>query len=216
MWVLALNTANGLIAGTPPAEGTFNITISATNVNGTGSGPLAITVGPSLATPIADAVDQPALAWATDAAHPWTRQTAITHDGIDAARSAAIANNQRTAFTLTIAGPSVMHFWWKVSSESGYDFLTISRDGTRLAAISGEVDWQERMVFVPAGTHTFEWAYAKDNATIGGSDAAWVDQVSFVPTDQSPPFFQRQGIRQKGRTVVERAAGDLHGPSSDV
>ncbi len=32
-----------------------------------------------------------------------------------------------------------------------------------------------------AGAQTLRWDYIKDPAVIGGSDAAWVDQVTFVP-----------------------------------
>ena len=42
---LTVNTATGLISGTPTAVGVFSITLSATNGNGTGTGPLTLTIG---------------------------------------------------------------------------------------------------------------------------------------------------------------------------
>ena len=42
---LTVNTATGLISGTPTAVGVFSITLSATNANGTGTGPLTLTIG---------------------------------------------------------------------------------------------------------------------------------------------------------------------------
>ena len=41
---LSVNTATGLISGTPTAAGNFNVTISATNSGGTGSATLALTI----------------------------------------------------------------------------------------------------------------------------------------------------------------------------
>ncbi len=41
---LSVNTGTGLITGTPTQHGTFNATISATNADGTGTGPLTITI----------------------------------------------------------------------------------------------------------------------------------------------------------------------------
>jgi hypothetical protein len=41
---LSLNTSTGIIGGTPTAEGTFNVTIGATNGSGTGTESLAITI----------------------------------------------------------------------------------------------------------------------------------------------------------------------------
>ncbi len=41
---LSVNTATGLISGTPSANGTFNVTISATNATNTGTKPLTITI----------------------------------------------------------------------------------------------------------------------------------------------------------------------------
>src|ERR1019366_7213751 len=44
---LTLNTATGLVSGAPTAAGTYTVTLSATNVAGTGKGTLAINVLPT-------------------------------------------------------------------------------------------------------------------------------------------------------------------------
>jgi len=48
-------------------------------------------------------------------------------------------------------------FYWKVSSESGGDYLQFYIDSTLKDQISGEVDWQQKSYSVPAGTHTLKW-----------------------------------------------------------
>src|SRR5438067_2512929 len=47
---LTVNTSTGLISGTPTMAGIYGITISATNVSGTGTATLVITIGPFTAT----------------------------------------------------------------------------------------------------------------------------------------------------------------------
>jgi hypothetical protein len=47
---LSVNTATGVISGTPTAAGTFSVTVSATNAAGTGSATLALSIGASEST----------------------------------------------------------------------------------------------------------------------------------------------------------------------
>lgn len=49
---LSVNTSTGVLSGTPPAPGTFPVTISATNGSGTGSAVLTITVAPDPLAPV--------------------------------------------------------------------------------------------------------------------------------------------------------------------
>ena len=57
-----------------------------------------VTVGPPQAPlTLADAVDNPGVALTTTGDLPWTAQTGVTHDGVDAARSGAIGDNQTSS-----------------------------------------------------------------------------------------------------------------------
>ena len=53
-------------------------------------------------------------------------------------------------------------------------------DGAEVARYSGEVDWTEVILELDAGEHTIEWSYEKDSSFGGGSDTAWLDDISFV------------------------------------
>jgi hypothetical protein len=44
--------------------------------------------------------------------------------------------------------------------------------------ISGETDWAQVAIDIPAGRHALAWTYAKDAVGGAGDDAGWVDQVS--------------------------------------
>src|SRR6478735_805517 len=87
----------------------------------------------------------------------------------------------------TVTGPGTLTFWWKVSSESDFDYLSFYLDGTEqtgsLEKISGEVDWIQKSVTIPSGTHTVKWEYAKDELYSSGSDTAWVDQVVYTVSE---------------------------------
>ena len=73
-----------------------------------------------------------------------------------------------------------------MSSETSYDFLRFYLDGTEqtgsLARISGVVNWVEKSVSIPTGSHTVKWSYTKDGSISSNLDTAWVDQVVYTPT----------------------------------
>lgn len=124
-----------------------------------------------------DALDAD-LPWATAGDRPWFAQINTTHDATDAVQSGPIGDSQSSRLEATVLGPANLSFWWKVDSEPGYDFLTFEVDNNRpFEPISGNVDWQQKTVPIPAGTHTIRWTYAKDQTAPAGADAGWVDQV---------------------------------------
>ncbi|MCX6874983.1 MAG: M6 family metalloprotease domain-containing protein [Verrucomicrobia bacterium] len=136
------------------------------------------------------ALDTPALTWTTSGNANWAGQILTTHDGVDAAQSGLIANLQQSITETTVTGAGSLSFWWKVSSEAGWDFLRFYLDGVEqpgIVAISGEVDWQQQTLAVPAGSHTLRWTYSKDYSNSVGLDAAWLDQVVFTSFNFTAP-----------------------------
>ena len=110
----------------------------------------------------------------------WFGQTAVNHDGISAARSGYITHNQSTTLEDTVTGPGWISFSWKVSAEYA-DPLQFLVDGAAWDTIAGEVDWTNRMFHIPWGVHTLAWRYSKDYSKDVGSDAAWLDEISYTP-----------------------------------
>ena len=101
----------------------------------------------------------------------------------DAYRSGAILDSQSSTLTLKVQGAGLLSFKWKMSSESGYDKLSVTGDGSSLAsAISGEMSWSSvTKTFNSAGTHTVVWTYSKDSGVSSGSDCGWVTDVTWTP-----------------------------------
>ena len=82
-----------------------------------------VTVGPPAtpaAPPVAPGVDlaaaiDVATAVTSAAPGPWTPQTAVTRDGVDAARSGVITHGQSSAMQTTVTGPASLSFAWRVA-----------------------------------------------------------------------------------------------------
>jgi M6 family metalloprotease-like protein len=132
--------------------------------------------------PLDFALDAVKLAWTTDGGVPWVGQTTVNHDGFNAGACRGLDDEQSSWAEIMLGGPGTLTFWWKVSSESGWDFLSFRMDGDELAAIpaiSGSVGWVQKTVPIPPGDHTLRWTYAKDSSVSSGDDAAWLDQVTF-------------------------------------
>jgi uncharacterized delta-60 repeat protein len=143
------------------------------------------------AASLSDALDAPDLVWTTGGAADWVAQSVVTHDGVDAARSGTIGDSQVSWLETTVAGPGLLSFWWKVSSETNYDYLEFYTNGVRVARISGEVDWQIQTAQLAPGPQTLLWFYAKDGSVTRGQDAGWLDQVVFVPPSGPPVIVQQ-------------------------
>jgi hypothetical protein len=123
----------------------------------------------------------------------WFGQTNISHDGAHAAQSAQIGNNTASSMRMWIEGPIIISFWWKVSSAAGHGVLSFSAGGTVFTNISGEVDWLQCTLSVPAGKQILQWTYSKDGNPAEGQDAGWVDQLQLIT---QPPTVAVQPMDQ--------------------
>ncbi len=126
---------------------------------------------------IAEAVDYPGLTFSHSGNGDWFSQTGTTYYGGDAAESADISNSQTSTMETSISGKTSVKFYWKVSSETNYDYLRFYIDGVLQDEIAGTVDWTQKTYSVSSGTHTLKWTYYKDVSVSSGSDCGWVDKL---------------------------------------
>ena len=132
------------------------------------------------------ALDNDYLAFTTGGDASWSGQTAVSFYGGSSAQSGALGGNQSAWLQTTVVGPGTLSFNWKVSSEAAAigtrgDLLEVFvDDGLQPGIISGEVDWQQKNISIPAGSHIIQWVYSKDPYVGMGSDCGWVDKVSFT------------------------------------
>jgi hypothetical protein len=152
-----------------------------TNALGSAMSSLA-TLALGFSTNLAAALNATNLIWTTTPANaPWFTEIRETHDGAVAAQSGEISDNQQSVLETTVTGPGNLTFWWKVSSEEGYDRLWFNVDVMSIRQISGETNWQQVAMPIPAGSHLLRWVYSKDSTVSVGRDAGWVDEVLFTP-----------------------------------
>lgn len=157
---------------------------------------------------LSDATDATQYSWTNSGDEDWFVQSSMTRDGIDAAQSGAISDDESSDMETTVTGPGTLSFWWKVDSEFNSDYLSVEILGTaEFEEISGDEDWAQVSLTVPAGPQTVRWSYTKDSSGNSGEDAGWVDQVKFLgSSDTESPTLQRITISP---SPVDISSGDV-------
>jgi subtilisin family serine protease len=124
----------------------------------------------------------------------WFGQTNTLRSGdtTGAARSATIADSQSSSIETTVIGPGTLSYYWAVSSEANFDFLSFYIDGVlQPEQISGSVDFTQKSWAIPSGSHVLKWTYSKDGSVVAGADAGYLDTVTFKPAAQPTSFSLR-------------------------
>jgi len=111
----------------------------------------------------------------------WLTDTTQAFSGSYSLRAAPVLADQFSGigFSAPFNGDPLT-FWAKVSSETNYDKLTVLLDGENQLQLSGELDWAQHSIAIPAGVHTIAFVYSKDSSTDVGFDTAWVDDIRFT------------------------------------
>ena len=117
-----------------------------------------------------------------DGAGSWSADNSSATNGLYSLKANAINDNSNAAIRLSMEfAATQLVFNAKVSSEEGLDFLIVTLDEQQeVVKISGEQDWQEFTVNIPAGQHTIDFSYTKDSSIASGSDSAWIDHIRFT------------------------------------
>ena len=120
--------------------------------------------------------------WINISAKPWVITQSDPYEGIIAARSGAISDNQSSVLAMKVIYRQAdsLRFYYKVSSENNYDNFSFRLNNTEVFKKSGETGWIRKAVGVPAGINKFEWIYKKDGSVAGGSDCAKIDLIDFA------------------------------------
>jgi hypothetical protein len=113
----------------------------------------------------------------------WLINQTNPYEGVFSVKSGDINDNQTSVLYITVDVSSTdqISFYYRVTSESGYDYLRFYIDSDMQGEWSGEVAWTEAVYPVTAGTHTFKWEYSKDVSVSTGSDDAGIDYIVFPP-----------------------------------
>ena len=117
--------------------------------------------------------------WTNDASHPWRVVTESPYEGLYCVRSGSIGSNGTTTLILSHEAGSndSISFYYKVSSESGYDKLHFYIDNQEKENWSGSIGWTKAAYPVSEGRHSYRWTYTKDGSVNSGSDCGWIDLI---------------------------------------
>lgn len=163
------------------------------------------------------AVAQPVIeGWSVTATNPYSGVYSIE-------ASTGLNDNESGYVEITLdCQDGDISFWYAVSSESGYDFLIFSIDGVSQRQWSGDVPWAQASFAVSQGTHTFTWAYDKDDSESYELDTAWLDDIQISEDGVGIVFyegFESGYFSQDGWTTwVESAvpSGSISGIVTDA
>lgn len=187
---LGVNAA-GLISGTPTVPAVVAIVLSAANASGDGFATLTLTITTG---DVGSGADGAGLVFTGGGDAAPFSQSGATNDGADAVQTGLVDDGETSFFETTVQGPGTMSFAWSVSSEEGSDVLRVEIDSAVRASISGEVDWEDRELEIPAGSHMVRWAYVKDAAGSAGEDTGWVDEIHFTRTPLAPEITSAEEV----------------------
>ncbi len=110
----------------------------------------------------------------------WSITSSQKHSGNYSAESGSIDHNENSSLEVALdCIEGDIRFSYKVSTESGFDYLRFYIDGDEQDKWSGEHDWAEVSFAVTEGRRTFRWEYCKDSSASYGDDAAWIDDIVF-------------------------------------
>ena len=116
--------------------------------------------------------------WTSYGDEDWAVTSGQSHSGTYSAQAGSIDHDESSALEVTldcISGD--IRFYYKVSSESGFDYLRFCIGGEEQDKWSGEEDWTEVSFPVSEGRRTFRWEYSKDGSASAGQDTTWIDDI---------------------------------------
>ena len=146
--------------------------------------------------------------WNAPAAYPWSVSTEQPYEGSYCLRSVQYTSHNMKSdmsININVASADSVSFYYRVSSESGWDKFHFLIDSVSQMNASGDVEWTRASFPLTAGSHILTFRYAKDGSVNSGSDCAWVDNV-VLPHSSHPASFVDQVICSADTTGLPAVA----------
>lgn len=143
---------------------------------------------------------------------PWEVVASDAASSGYALKAGSITHNETSIAILTVevTEDSVLSFGYQVSSESNYDYLTVSVNEVQLLYEAGEIAWTPVQTELPAGTHTIKLEYEKDGSVSRAEDTAWIKDLTIGPQIEYTVTFE---LGEHGQTTDELVQTVFHGGS---
>ena len=108
-----------------------------------------------------------------DSTYPWNVSNGVLI-------SSNKANSSSATYKIVANTEIVVNFKYKVSSESGYDYFTIVKNGTQVDKISGSTSYVAYSTTLYPGEY-ITFTYSKDTSQYSGSDCAYIADLVCTP-----------------------------------
>lgn len=141
--------------------------------------------------------------WQFEGNADWFITDVNPYEGVYSAQSMDIGDGQSAALYLeyNVYDEDTLSFWYRVSSESNYDYLNFYIDDVLIDEWAGEIPWSLAQFVVPVGMHTLKWEYDKDFSVSSGQDAVWIDLITFPPEEVQALFVADTTVICQGDIV---------------
>ncbi|MBP5405074.1 MAG: leucine-rich repeat domain-containing protein [Clostridia bacterium] len=109
--------------------------------------------------------------------------------------SAATSDSRSSIFTITVNKAGAFAFEYRVSSESSFDYFTISYNSVQLDRISGETDYKRYVKANAAVGDVITFTYSKDSSASANNDRGY---VRFANVPEIEGDLQRVALLDEG------------------
>lgn len=190
-------TFNAQTQGSKTASIALSTDIQDTPTNGITVQGFAVAATPGLESQIGTVNSAVTLYSGGDAS--WTSHT------LGGVASGNISGNEESILIASIVGEGTLNFEWSVSSEENvdeptepFDALYLIVNGEEIEFISGDVNFTNQTISLPAGTNLVEISYRKDRNVDEGDDQGRVRNFVFTSIDgggnpTTPPSSNSSG-----------------------
>jgi len=129
---------------------------------------------------------------------PTTAEVAPGSSGGSSVTVPELGVGENAGFEAIIGGPRLLQFRWKADTRESLNYAELRINGVPQRRefgadaggsmrISGDVNWVEETILIPAGTQIVSWHYIKNaEPRVGDGDSVYVDYVNFNDDPVTP------------------------------
>lgn len=159
--------------------------------------------------------------WASEGDAAWVAAPGEGRMGGTALSTPPLGDGRLTTAVLRVVTrrPAVLSFWYRVSSEPGWDFFRVGVTGLSfvptIPPVSGEVGWTQQTVDLRMpGAHEVRFIYDKDGSLGAGEDRVLLDEVMLISSDDTMSVELEPGPILEGFEGPDLPPGARTGPSA--
>ena len=178
--------------------------------------------------PLGAALNYTNLTWVTSGDSNWFGEAPVSEDGLAAAQSGILQDNQSSVLQTTVTGPGLLTFWWQTTGQPDNFDLEFADNGSDVADIGSQTSWQQYSHPVAAGSHTVTWT-ATSGTGSSPTDAGFVDIVTYSNFTAPSPgqwtatgvmsnaiYLQSTTLLPNGKVLVAGGSDNNNNPTANV